>query len=421
MAVMSKPTIYSVSKFNELVRDSLAATFQTVVVEGEVTGFRQRAAGNRLVFFEIKDQHARLTVFMLDYQLDVELEDGMAVQVIGSPSLFKKNSGFHLRAIRVQPVGEGALAKALQLLKAKLEKEGLFDLERKRVLPRFPTVIGLITSPDAAAYHDVLRVLDNRWGGLTIVFCPVQVQGEGAVKNILHAFAQLKVRTDIEAVILTRGGGSLEDLQSFNSESVARAIFASPSPVVVGVGHERDWTIADLVADVRAATPSNAAELIVPDRAEILAVVGSLDRTIVREMITAFESYRQRYQQTVQALWRGPRRWRERFERSRHMLFVRFSGLQQAIGRSGEGIGRLAHQTTVGLTGAIQSQRDRLVHLSRTIHNLSPQATLRRGYSITTGPGGDVLRSPRGISAGDQLRTRLSSGSITSITKATHD
>ncbi|MFC1662829.1 exodeoxyribonuclease VII large subunit [Patescibacteria group bacterium] len=418
---MNKARVYKVAEFNDLVRDSLSATFGTVVVQGEITGFRQRSAGNKLIFFEIKDESSRLTVFMLDYQLDVELEDGMEVQVIGSPSLFKKNSGFHLRAVKVRPVGEGALAKALQLLKNKLIKEGLFAPERKRSLPRFPGRIGLITSPDAAAYNDVLRVLNNRWTGMIIEFFPVQVQGDASVGSILQAFKYFQKSTGVEAIILTRGGGSLEDLQSFNSEKVARAIFASDIPVVVGVGHERDWSIADLVADFRAATPSNAAESVTPDKSDILSLVNNFELTIYRQFYSAVETGNQRLSQAIGNIVRGPRRWQERYGQLRQSMRIKLSAYSQTLLSSADSLTRLNDRLCFGIKQSVRLKKDQLTRLLKLLKALSPQATMDRGYSITYGPANKPLKKTSQIKTGDKLRTRLASGNIISETKKTYD
>lgn len=418
---MTEPHVFSVSEFTGLVKDTLGQTFGRVIVEGEVTGYRQRQSGNKLVFFEIKDEASRVTIFMLDYELDVELEDGMTVRVIGSPSLFKKNSGFHLRAIRVQPVGAGALAKALALLKEKLEREGLFDPGRKRTIPTFPERIALITSPDAAAYTDVIRVLRQRWPLATVVFIPAQVQGDAAAGTIVKAFQTLKTMTDIDAVILTRGGGSLEDLQSFNAEPVARAIFASSQPVVVGVGHERDWTIADLVADVRGATPSNAAELTTPDRAEIIGVVSSFERVVFRGMANADEAYRRRYQHALTLLLRGPQRWHVRFRQATRILAAQFGQMVHQQRTYVSDLSRMTHRLHTEISVLITRTTELINQQLRTIKALSPEATLQRGYSITLGPDGRPVRSAATIHPDDQLQTRLASGSITSTVTHTHD
>src|SRR3989339_1221730 len=261
----------SVAEYLKLVNDTLRLIpSDQVVIEGEVSDFR--VAQGKWVSFDLKDEQAQavLKCFMTTWQLKVAIEDGMRVQVKGHPNVYERFGTFKLNVEALEPVGEGALRRAYELLKRKLETEGLFDVSRKRELPRFPERIGLITSRDAAAYGDFLRILNNRWGGVKILHAHVHVQGREAVGEIVGAFEyfnRLDDRPDV--LVLTRGGGGLEDLHAFNDEQVARAIYASKIPVVVAVGHERDESLADFVADVRASTPSNAAERVVPSRSDI--------------------------------------------------------------------------------------------------------------------------------------------------------
>src|SRR3989338_31502 len=268
------PKVYTVSEFVSYIRDFLRENVGFVLIQGEASGLH--ITQDRFVWFELKDKDTSVSCFMMKWELKVPLEDGMEIKVLGLPQLFQKSGRFHIRVEELELVGAGALQKAFEALKKKLEKEGLFAEARKRALPRFPEAIGLITSPDAAAYTDVLRILKNRWAGLTIKFYPVAVQGIGSVKEIVRAFDYFNYSKNVEVIILTRGGGSLEDLQSFNSEDVARAIFSSAIPVVCGVGHERDESLSDYVADLRASTPSNAAELVVPDKREIMENIVNL-------------------------------------------------------------------------------------------------------------------------------------------------
>ncbi|MBI4262307.1 exodeoxyribonuclease VII large subunit [Candidatus Uhrbacteria bacterium] len=374
--------ILTVSEFTHAVSDYLEQGLGVVAIQGEVVDFR--VAKEKLVYFTLKDATAQVLCFMMVWDLHQPLEDGMEVKVTGTPKLFTSRGQFHVRVMEVELVGAGALQRAFQILKTKLEKEGLFAPERKRALPRFPRVIGLVTSEDAAAYTDVLRILNNRWQGLEIILAHVPVQGVGAISEIVAAikwFSQLPTygdpfsvirRTGLvyrpDVVIVTRGGGSLEDLQAFNAEEVARAIFASTVPVVVGVGHERDVTLADLVADVRAATPSNAAELVVPDRRDILYQIDTMVDTI-EDAITG--SIRERSNTLVTALTRGAHQWIERF-------------------------------------------RSRLEHATQLLNVLSPKAVLARGYSITMFQG-KTLRAVKNIHAGDHVKTTLADGEFKAV------
>ena len=216
--------------------------------------------------FTLKDKESNVRCFMTVWDLKAEIEDGMMVKVSGRPTLTQK-WGFSFNLKSVQPAGEGALRRAFVLLQKKLTAEGVFSIERKRSLPRFPQHIALITSREAAAYSDFIKVLNARVGGLKISFIHTQVQGEKAPQQIIEALEAANTGlTDLDVIVLARGGGSLEDLQAFNDEMVVRAVAASRTPTIVGVGHERDVTLAELAADVRASTPSNAAELLVQSR-----------------------------------------------------------------------------------------------------------------------------------------------------------
>ncbi|MDO8505229.1 MAG: exodeoxyribonuclease VII large subunit [bacterium] len=367
--------IYSILEYNQLVKSTLEAQVGLIAIQGEVSGFRVQK--DRLIYFELKDKEARCLCFMMKWDLRVQLEDGMEIKALGAPSVFQGSGGLHFRATEVELVGEGALAKQFEMLKKKLEAEGLFAPERKRALPRFPERIGLITSTGAAAYDDVLRVLANRWGGIEIQFYPVSVQGFGAVESIVEAFLwfnkiditppapPLTLRggnCGVDVIILTRGGGSLEDLQAFNSEQVARAIFGSRVPVVCGVGHERDISIADLVADVRAATPSNAAEIVAPDRREVAQRLAySIER-----MVDGVDGMIEEKQSTIKHAMELGARFIERY-------------------------------------------KEQIDHLFRTLQNLNPLNILKRGYSVVM-KGDRVIKDSSQVAEGDVIDVRLHSG-----------
>ncbi len=380
---MPDQPIFSVSEFVQTLKVHLSRLGE-VTVEGEVADFRGFSR-ETLVFFEIKDEGSRLRCFMLAHELDCDLADGLAVRVTGTPSVFVKNGGLHLRVSKVELVGQGALQQALEKTKKKLEAEGLFAPERKRQIPMYPERIGLITSADAAARTDVLRVLKNRWPFATVVFFPVGVQGSGAIASIVGALDRCG-RYDLDAVILTRGGGSLEDLQAFNSELVARAMFSCSVPIVCGVGHERDWTIADLVADVRAATPSNAAELVSPDNQHVLLQL---------ERMTS-------------GLADG---WRQVLgdlhDRLRHLTRDLGGVMQGTLQR----VQDWEQQLGFGMAMAIERAFTGLFNATKLLQTLSPTATLERGYSLTTIEG-KVLTDASKAKKGDRLHTRLKRGTI---------
>ncbi len=381
---MSEQPIFSVSEFVQTLKVHLGRLGQ-VVVEGEVSGYR--VSKEKLVYFELKDESSRILCFMMVWDLDVDLQDGLSVRVTSVPSLFTGSGGLHLRVSQVELVGQGALQQALEKTKKKLEAEGLFAPERKRALLEFPERIGLMTSPDAAARTDVLRVLKNRWPFARVVFFPVGVQGTGAIAQIVGALERCG-KYQLDAVILTRGGGSLEDLQAFNSERVARAIFSCAVPVVSGIGHERDWTIADLVADVRAATPSNAAEIVSPDAEHVHARIGQLVADVE-------DGWRQ-------ALG-------EAHDRLHHLTRDLTSSVQSTAQRVQHLGGRLVRT----YVAALQRVRANIQHAGKLVQTLSPVATLERGYSLTM-VDGRVATDARAVAKGSRLQTRLKRGTLRS-------
>jgi len=259
----------SVSDFVALINQTLEYAYPSVSIVGEVAEFR--VSQGKWVSFKLKDADAIVDCFMSVYQLRIPLEDGMKIMVVAAPRLNGKWGKFSLNIRAVKPVGEGSIKKGFELLKAKLDAEGLFAPERKRALPRVPSRIGVITSTESAAYADFCKIINERWGGLDVEVAHTQVQGDPAPDQIIRAiryFNSLEVLPEV--LVIIRGGGSAEDLMTFNDELLAREIASSRIPTLVGVGHEVDHTLADMIADRRAATPTNAAEILVPDRQEII-------------------------------------------------------------------------------------------------------------------------------------------------------
>jgi exodeoxyribonuclease VII large subunit len=260
---------FTVSDFIDITNQTLEYAFPSVLILGEVSSFKVNQG--KFVFFDLKDSQTSIGCFMMVFQLNMPIEDGMKVVVVAEPKLTKWGK-FSLTVKSIKPVGEGSLKKSFDLLKAKLDKEGLFDTERKRLLPDQPKRIGVISSKDAAGFKDFVKILDDRWGGMEVVVASVQVQGEKAPEQIINALRFFgEDAQPVEAIVITRGGGSADDLSVFNDERLVRAIASSRIPTLVAVGHEVDVTLADLVADVRAATPSNAAQILVPDKNEVIS------------------------------------------------------------------------------------------------------------------------------------------------------
>ncbi len=393
---MKVKPIFSVSEFNEFIRLYLNQVGE-VTVEGEISEIK--VSQNQWLFINLKDKEANLNVFgVLDQITNFEiLAEGMLVHVWGEPTLHQKSSKFSLRAYEIIPAGEGALKLALEKLKLKLTKEGLFALERKRPLPLFPQKIGLITAKNSQAYADFVKVLTARMGGLKIYFYPVSVQGRQAVSSILEAFAYFNQQMPyLDLLVLVRGGGSLEDLQAFNDERVVRAIFASKIPVVCGVGHEKDITLADLVADLRASTPSNAAELIVRHRQEI----GQQINHSVKFMAHQIHQLIREKQQTIQLLT----------NRMKSALTQKITAFQNLFSSLIKEFALFQEK--------IKQAKINLANLLRLLKNLDYRSLLRRGFSITFDKGGNIIKTIKQVKFNEGISTLLFDGKIFSKVKA---
>jgi exodeoxyribonuclease VII large subunit len=344
----------------------------TLRIEGEIANFSLNRG--KFVFFDLKDEQeeSRLGCFMMAFNLSTPLENGMRVVIEGKPGLYQKSGQFRLTVNRVEPKGEGSVKRAFELLFKKLQEEGLFAIERKRQLPRYVQKVGIISSNDAAGYGDFKKIALSRLPGVTFYMASVAVQGNDAEAEICKAFDYLNGYYDLDAIVLIRGGGSAEDLHAFNSESVARAIVRSKAPVLVGVGHEKDITIADYSADVRASTPTNAAGLLLPTLEE------------VRDRILTLTQH-------------GRRR------------------VGQAISLKRERTTSLQSRIRQGILFSIKSHRSSTESLLRTIEAISPQNTLNRGYTLTTTAEGQPVTSVKATSPGQTIITRFSDGQSSSV------
>lgn len=341
--------LFSVGDFIALTNQTLEYAFPSVGVEGEVSGFKINQ--NKYVFFDIKDESGSLGCFMTVWQLRQPIEDGMKIVVTATPKLTQWGK-FSLTVRAVRPSGEGALKRSFDLLKAKLESEGLFRQERKRPLPDVPRHIAVISSTQAAGYADFIKILNDRFGGLKVDVAHVQVQGREAPDQMIRALKYFNSRDDLpEVIVFIRGGGSADDLSAFNDELLVREIAASRVPTLVGVGHETDISLADLAADVRAATPSNAAQLVVPDR-----------REVIRRSRQQVDSLLPRVLQLI--------------ERQREDVRTKLASAIDAI--------RHRHE---------HYQRE-LTYRQQLLTELDPRRVLARGYAIVRGdikPGGSIV------------------------------
>ena len=382
--------VLTVSQCIEAINITLDALGE-LTVEGEVSEFK--IIQNKWVTFDIKDKESVLKCFMTVWNLRTQIEDGMLVKVTGQPNLRAKGF-FSFVAKGVQPSGEGSLKRALELLKKKLEQEGIFSRERKRALPRFPEHVALITSRDAAAYNDFIKVLAGRQGGLRISFIHTQVQGAEATEQIVAALNTANTELqNLDAIILVRGGGSIEDLMAFNDEYVVRTISSSRTPTIVAIGHERDVCLAELAADIRASTPSNAAELLVKHRDEV---------TLDIERLTSSLSH---------ALGNQITRKQSNIASMTHSIGNRLKATSQ---NAQQLISRIA-SVSLRIRDTLGTNTEKIDSMKRILHALSPEQTLKRGYSITRSKSGAIIKSALDVTTGDTITTTLSKGTVTSV------
>ncbi len=404
--------IFSVSQFIEFVNAALSAAVfpEGAAIEGEVAEYR--LSQGKWIWFNLKDDQGVVSCFATAWQLRQPLEDGMQVRVFGMPRIYPKSGRFSVNVERVELVGEGALRRAFELLKKKLAAEGLFAVERKRPLPRFPRRIGLIASAGSAAYGDFLRILGNRWGGLEVRLADITVQGRDAVRQITAAFRYFNEHPDAaDVLVLTRGGGSLEDLQAFNSEEAARAVFGSRLPVIVGVGHERDETLADFAADVRASTPSNAAELVVPDRREVLAAVTAGVRSMTSGLEASLTASRTAVSRLAGGLEAGVSRLLEDFNTTWRELHRRFSVFAARAGDLRTAVADFSRRLFAAagrLTGRWQAD---LAAKERLLAGLDPRRLLSRGYALVR-RGGRIVKDASEVDIGEGLDIQLAKGAL---------
>ena len=386
--------VYSPSALTRFVRDLLEDVLPLIWIEGEISNFSRPASGH--LYFTLKDSGAQVRCAMFKPRstwLRFKPGDGMRVLARARVSLYEARGEFQLIVDSLEEAGEGALQRAFEQLKTKLAAEGLFDADRKRAIPKIPRRIGVITSPSGAAIRDVLSVIARRFPLAEIEILPVPVQGKEAPPAIVAMLGAASAARRHDVLLLTRGGGSLEDLWAFNDEAVARAIRASAIPVVSAIGHEIDFTIADFAADLRAPTPSAAAELLVPDAAEIAR---------------GFVRHRQRIEQL---LLRG---LESRTQRLDHLLArINAQRPQARLARADERLHMLHRRLADRARGGIERRASRLGELARTLHAVSPLATLDRGYAILfERESGRVVRSVTQATPGAPLRARVADGEI---------
>jgi len=435
---------WTVSELTGKIRDLLAKNFTDISVLGEISNCHEAQSGH--IYFTLKDDRAQVRcVFFKQQQRGIKFrpEDGLQMTVRGSISVYETRGEYQIYVENLEPVGLGALQLAFEQLKKRLEAEGLFDAARKKPLPLLPSRIGIITSPKGAAVRDVVRILTRRFHNVHLILYPARVQGEGAAAEIVRALEFFNRQKTVDVLILARGGGSLEDLWPFNEEALARAIADSVIPIISGIGHETDFTIADFVADVRASTPSAAAELVVQTRREFDKHIAELRGALAEQMryrilvlsrrvhefagrrgfrrpLDLLRQQRQRADEMTSRLAHGLRanvqRSRKRFTTA-HIRIVSFdfrikvAALRLRLEKRSSELGTRAERL-------LRLKRERLDRVCLLLEERSPLRVLERGYAVATDAAGNVLRDAAQVALGDPVNVQLARGRLTTEVKS---
>lgn len=433
--------VISVTSLNRMARSLLEGHFPNVLVEGEISNLSMPSSGHW--YFTLKDEGSQIRCAMFrnrNMMTRFRPRDGMQIVLRGKLSIYEGRGDYQLIGESMEEAGDGALRRRFEMLKEKLAAEGLFAAERKRVLPEHVRHVGVITSATGAVIRDIISVLQRRFPAIVVTLLPVPVQGVEAPAAIVKAINTANRRSDLglDVLIIGRGGGSLEDLQAFNEESVARAAAASALPTISAVGHETDFTILDFVADLRAPTPSAAAELISPDRNEMMQMLGGYALVLEKLIRDRLQQHRQQLIWVARHLKHPGRRLQEHAQaldmlegrllratqnRIRHAAH-RVEGLQQRLAAQSPqhlirqfGLRReaLLHRLQRSARQLLQDHRQQLARLAHALNSVSPLSTLQRGYSITFDSDGQVLRDAASVAIGSTLVTRLGSGMVHSV------
>lgn len=430
MEIAPRPAVISVAELNRRARDLLEQGFPLLWVAGEISNFTRAASGH--CYFSLKDKEAQVRCVMFKQKtqhLDWKPENGMQVEVHALVTLYEARGEFQLNVETMRRSGLGALYEAFEKLKAKLETEGLFESSRKKPLPPFPRAIGVITSPQAAGLRDVLTTLRRRMPGIPVIIYPVPVQGEGAGQKIVEALRLAGRRAECDVLIVCRGGGSIEDLWAFNEEIVARAIAACPIPIVSGVGHETDFTIADFVADRRAPTPTAAAELVSPNRVELVAALGLFHKRLQRLMKRLLEARMQQLDYLSHRLQHPAARLQnQQIHLGQLLLRLKSAWWRQADNRRWR-LRELMQKLQVPDTSLfVQKQRDlaqrlklagarnleaalaRLQSFKAQLAQLNPQSVLERGYSMVQTAQDEIVRDSAQVRLDDEVKMTFAQG-----------
>ncbi len=441
MSLFPSARVYTVSELTVEVKELLEGDFSGIMVEGEISNFT--AAGSGHLYFVLKDKSAQVRCVCFRHKarfFKFKAEDGLQVIVSGNLSVYEPRGEYQLQVDTMEPKGLGSLQLAFEQLKARLQAEGLFDSARKKPIPLLPRCIGIVTSPTGAAIHDILRILKRRHENVRVLIYPARVQGEGAATEIAAGVKYLNTLPEVDVMIVGRGGGSLEDLWAFNEEVVARAIVASRIPVISAVGHEVDYTIADFVADLRAPTPSAAAEIVISKKVELAEQIANQERrlkqslhfslSLLRNKVLVLSServfasvenklafYRQRLDELS---FRMGISGVEKLHLLREKLHTSLNSLsrldlrqfikakEQIVVHQKE---RIQGKASLGL----QLLRGKVVTLEVSLQALNPLAVLDRGYAVCRDSHGNILKDSRGLKVGDHFTVRLARGGIQGI------
>jgi exodeoxyribonuclease VII large subunit len=435
--------VWTVRDLVVAVRTHIEREYSDIWVEGEISNFRAHDSGH--LYFTLKDSNAQIKAVMFRSQarlLRFRPENGMQVVGRGRVTIYEDRGELQISAEYLEPKGAGALQVAFEQLKAKLEAEGLFDAARKKPIPTLPRRIGIVTSPQAAALRDILNVLRRRHDTAGILIFPAQVQGEAAALEVTAGVRYFNKARNVDVIIVARGGGSAEDLAAFNHEGLARAIAASEIPVISAIGHETDFTIIDFVADLRAATPSAAAELVIRSRQEVEEQTEALRQRLARAMryrllmgrqaltelarhgafARMMELINQRQQKLDDLLYRLERSQRQMMEQQRRRWESAAAAVRHYdVRRMLTGIGKELDARVAAIAAATRrlllQRRSRLEQLSGQIEALSPLAILERGYALVFDSSGRLLKDAEQVSAGDEILARLLRGTVTAVVK----
>lgn len=432
----NEPSVLSVEQLNIYIKQLLEGQVGMVWVKGEISNFKAHTSGH--FYFSLKDAKSQVTAVMFrgnNMRLKFKPADGMEVLVRGRISVYEPRGNYQLVCDMMEPVGAGALQKAFEQLKAKLKAEGLFESARKRPIPTFPRHIAIVTSPTGAAIRDILNVLSRRARSIQVTVVPTLVQGEAAAPQLREAFKKAMALPGVDVVIVGRGGGSIEDMWCFNDEALARLIAASPVPVISAVGHEIDFTIADFVADLRAPTPSAAAELVAKSSGELSNRIDALERLLFFSLEKKFKHLLEKITGLSKRLVDPQRRLQDlqlrnddllnrmemamsrRLAERRHridLLREKLGDPQELIEQRKKDLAYLRSRSEKALLFSMEKKKAGLSRLMAMMDSLSPLKVVERGYSIVT-KNTEVIKSASQVQKGDKIDIRLAQGALTAV------